>query len=144
MATEDKQALLDRWYEFWATGSPAIADEIVTADFLLHDPSSPTEVRGPEGLKRWLEHWNHGVPDLTFTARAAPLTGPDRIAVEWTMRGTQTGPLLDLAPTGKSFAVDGVDILRFSGGKIAENWSFWDTSTVWRQLGVMRAKEDTA
>ncbi len=137
MLTEDKLALLARWSELWATGNLAIADDIVTADFVLHDASSPTEIRGPEGLKRWVLESRQGVPDLNFKPRAAPLAGVDRVAVEWTMRGTQTGRFLNLAPTGKSFDVDSVDIFRFSGSKIAENWSFWDTSTVWRQLGVV-------
>ncbi len=144
MVTQDQKDLLARWSEFWATGNPAIPDELVTADFVLHDPSSPTEIRGPEGLKRWAQEWGQGVPDLHFTARGSPLGGQDRVAIEWTMRGTQTGPFLNLAPTGKSFAVDGVDICRFAGNRIAENWSFWDTLTVWRQLGVPPTGGDIA
>ncbi len=137
MLTEDKQALIARWGELWATGNLSIADEIVTADFVLHDGSSPTEIRGPERLKRWVRESRTGSPDLRFTPRAAPMAEGDRAATEWTMRGTHTGPFLGIAPTGKAYEVDGVDIFRFSDRKIAENWSFWDELPLYRRLGVM-------
>ncbi len=144
MLTEDKQALLARWSELWKTGNMAIADEIVTDDFALHDASSPTEIRGPEGLKGWVRECRVGAPDIHFTPRAAPIAEGDRAALEWTMHGTQTGRFFDVPPTGKAFEVDGVDIFRFSDGKIAENWSYWDELPLLRRLGLMPAREVVA
>jgi predicted ester cyclase len=42
------------------------------------------------------------------------------------------GPLFGIAPIGKQGMVTGMDIYRFSGGKIEENWSTWDA------LGLMQ------
>ena len=30
-----------------------VIDELFAADYLMHDPAWPTEVKGPEGFKQW-------------------------------------------------------------------------------------------
>jgi len=44
--------------------------------------------------------------------------------------GTHRGPFMGMAPTGKTFKVNGVDVFRFNDeGKIAVHWGVFDT---WR------------
>ena len=61
----------------------------------------------------------------------------DRLAIRFTMTGTHRDHFLGVAPTGRSIAVDGITILRFSGGKCIERWSRVDRYGWLAQLGVV-------
>jgi len=41
-----------------------------------------------------------------------------------------------IPPTGKRVQVDAMSLLRLEGGKIAENWTTWDTLGILQQLGI--------
>jgi predicted ester cyclase len=60
-----------------------------------------------------------------------------KVAVRFTVRGTHLGSLLDVAPTGKPVAVQGVAIYRVAGGKIAEGWVGFDLLGLLGQLGLL-------
>ena len=42
--------------------------------------------------------------------------------IRWTITGTHKGELFGLAPTGKTIAVSGMDMLRVVDGKFVEHW----------------------
>jgi predicted SnoaL-like aldol condensation-catalyzing enzyme len=46
-------------------GNLDAAEEIVTPDFVLHDPNIPEEPRGPEGLKQFVTMYRNVFPDLS-------------------------------------------------------------------------------
>jgi hypothetical protein len=50
-----------------------------------------------------------------------------------------TGPweFLDLAPTGRAFEIEGIDSWVMRDGLIAGYDTFWDTSSLSRQIGVL-------
>jgi predicted ester cyclase len=65
----------------------------------------------------------------------------DRVAVRWTMSGTQNGPLplpdgSTLPPTGRSFAVTGMSFMRLDDGKLAEERTEADWMGFMQQLGA--------
>jgi hypothetical protein len=55
------------------------------------------------------------------------------------MSGTATGPwpYLDMAPTGRSFEIEGVDSWDMRDGLIARYRTFFDGLELSRQLGVL-------
>jgi predicted ester cyclase len=62
-------------------------------------------------------------PDLRFTVDDLVGEG-DRVAVRWTQRGTQTGPMLGQPPNGRAIEHSAVVILRIGDdAKIAERWA---------------------
>ena len=61
----------------------------------------------------------------------------DRCAVRFRARGTNTGPFLGMAPTGKSAVVDGQCILRFHEGQMVETWNQFDLFGLLQQLGAV-------
>jgi predicted ester cyclase len=64
----------------------------------------------------------------------------DRVVTRWTGRGTQTGEFMEMSPSGKKVvAVPGVQIDRFSGGKIVENWTLFDQLGMFQQLGAVQS-----
>ena len=50
-------------------------------------------------------------PDLTFEIISKAHTGPESVAAQWLMRGTNTGSLQGLPPTGRSVEVPGADFI---------------------------------
>ncbi|MGH9632948.1 MAG: ester cyclase [Bryobacteraceae bacterium] len=59
----------------------------------------------------------------------------DKVVLRFVMTGTHRGPILGVAPTGKSIRLPGMTILRFQNGKCVERWSVADFLSVLAQLG---------
>jgi predicted ester cyclase len=61
----------------------------------------------------------------------------DKVVVRFTYRGTHTGELMGVAPTGKKVSQAGINIFRIAGGKVAEAWAVHDTFGLMQQLGAI-------
>jgi steroid delta-isomerase-like uncharacterized protein len=61
------------------------------------------------------------------------------VFVQWHMTGTHTGPLLGIAATGKSIAIDGMDHFVMRDGKVVSNFVIVDQIQYARQIGMMPA-----
>src|SRR5262245_48308114 len=90
-ATTNIAAVRRTFEELFMRGNLALADELVTADFVNHDapPGTPS---GPEGLRRVVVMLRAAFPDLRYTIDDAIAAG-DRVAVRVTLHGTHLGPL---------------------------------------------------
>jgi C-1 hydroxylase len=87
----------------------------------------------PVATKAIVEHWVGGFPDYTFELLDLVAEG-DRVVARMPWTGTHTGPVLDLAPTGRRVRVDEIVIFRIAGGRIAQAWEVWDERSMRRQL----------
>jgi predicted ester cyclase len=56
------------------------------------------------------------------------------------MTGTHKGEYTGNPGTGRSFTVPGTSISHIVGGKIKENWAYWDRLGLLEQLGVAPKK----
>jgi predicted ester cyclase len=61
----------------------------------------------------------------------------DQVVTRWTFRGTQSGPLMGIPPTGRQVTVTGVAVDRVDGGKLIESWLEMDAQRMLQDLGVM-------
>ncbi len=122
---EDKrnQDLAVRFHEdIFQKGNLELANEILSPDFVLHNPTLPEELRkGPEGTKKFASAVIAAVPDIKIVHHDVFAKG-DKVLIRWTNSGTNTGPLFGNPPTGKQFVVTGFDLFRISNGKIMEIW----------------------
>jgi steroid delta-isomerase-like uncharacterized protein len=146
MSIEHNKAIVRRWYqELFGQGNLAVADEICAADYLNHDPSAPPGgwPRGPEGSKAIVLAYRAAFPDVQFIIEAQIAEG-DQVVTRWTGRGTNTGSLMGMPPTGKSMTITGISIERFMDGKIAEVWVNFDMLGMLQQLGLAPAPESAA
>ena len=136
MPAEDNRALIRRYYldEVWNKGNFALVAKVVAPDCLVHDPAM-SGIMGPEGVIRFVSKWRTAFPDLQFTIEDHIAEG-NKVATRITLRGTQTGRLLDIAPTGKPVTVSGMTIAHVVDGKIVEIWITRDDLGLRRQLGV--------
>jgi predicted ester cyclase len=108
----------------------------------LNDPSfvnlsSPPGVPADrEGSKAYLFGFLSAFPDSTWTIDDMIAEG-DQVVTKKTLRGTHTGALGELPPTGRAITLQFVDIMRVRGGKIVEHWLSMDQLSFMQQLGVI-------
>ena len=99
-----------------------VADEILSPDFVLHNPVLPEELRkGPEGTKKYASALIAAVSDRKLVHHDIFAKG-DKVLIRWTNSGTNIGPLFGNPPTGKPYVATGFDLFRISNGKIMEMW----------------------
>jgi predicted SnoaL-like aldol condensation-catalyzing enzyme len=61
MSTEENKVLLRRLFEeVWNQGNLATVDELLAADYVLHDPAQL--IRGPEGFKAYVSAFRAAFP----------------------------------------------------------------------------------
>ena len=66
MSAEQNKVSIQRWVEAaWNNGNLAMADEIYSADYVVHDPAGP--IHGTEALKQFVSTFRIGYPDLHAT-----------------------------------------------------------------------------
>ena len=136
MAEENKATSRRFYEELFTQGNLDTAEEIVTSDFVIHDPNIPQEPRGPEGLKQFVSMYRNAFPDLNFTIEDQIAEG-EKVGTRWVAHGTHQGELIGIAPTGKRVTVRAFTLQRFSGGKIAEDWAHYDALGMMRQISAI-------
>jgi predicted ester cyclase len=132
----DTKLIVKRLFEEPWKGNWDVIDEFVAPSYVGHDSAEPEPHRGPAGLKANVQKYLAGFPDGRITVDDQIAEG-DKVATRWTGRGTQTGEIAGIAPTGKQVTVAGLTISRLDGGKVVEEWTTWDTLGMLMQLGAV-------
>ena len=141
MSAEENKAVSRRVAEeIFNGGNVDLADELYAPDYVLHDPSLPEDLHGPEGIKRYAAMTLGAFPDIRVAVEDQVAEG-DKVVSRWTATGTHTGDLIGIPPTGRRVEISGVSINRFSGGKLAEDWYQSDDLGMMRRLGVVPSGE---
>jgi steroid delta-isomerase-like uncharacterized protein len=133
--SEENASIVFRFYEeVFNEGNLNAADKFLAADMVDHE-TLLRQGTGLEGFKRSLASLRAAFPDLRVTLEDVISAG-DKVVVRWTDRGTHRGEFLGMAQTGRRVSTTGITIFRFSGGKIVEQWTNWDTLSLLGQLGA--------
>jgi steroid delta-isomerase-like uncharacterized protein len=110
--------------------------ELVGDDYVGHVPGVPEPIRGKDGFREFASSYLAGFPDGTITIDDQIAEG-EFVATRWTGRGTNTGELMGMPPTGKQVTVEGITYSRIADGKTREAWLIWDTLSMVQQLGAV-------
>ena len=133
--SEENKALARRFYEEVINkGNLDAIDELCTADFVIRTPP-PGMDPTPEGIKQMFSMYRQAFPDMNVTVDEIVAEG-NTVVSRMTMRGTHTGDLMGIAPTGKQFSVRGMDLIHIVNGKATEVWHFEEEMAMWQQLGI--------
>lgn len=132
----DAKLIVKRLFEEPWKGNFDVIDEFVAPNYVGHDPAEPEPIRGPAGLRANIEKYLAGFPGGGITVDDQIVDG-DKVATRWTGRGTHTGEVAGIAPTGKEVTVSGLTISRLEGGMVVEEWVTWDTLGMLIQLGAI-------
>src|SRR5919107_2352134 len=139
---EENKAIVRRYFqEILDGGNLDLVDEIFEPQYVLHDPSSPQEVRGVEGTKRFVGMFRSAFPDIAHSIEDQIAEG-DKVVTRLRARATHDGELMGIPPTGKGVTIEGTSIWRIADGKIGECWFNYDALGLMRQLGVVPKPEE--
>ena len=122
--------------DVWNRKNLSAVDELISADYIHHDPSSPVVPSGVDGYKQFVNSYMTAFPDAHFTIDDAFTDGQNEVT-RWTVVGTHEGELAGIPRTGRRFSVTGITIARIANGKITESWNNWDALGLMQQLGVV-------
>jgi len=136
MTTEkNKDVILKLVKEYWNEGRVDVLDEVFVPDFLDHH-AAPGLKPGREGLKQFVSMFRTSFSDISTTVNDLIAEG-DKVAWNWTMRGTHSGEFMGVPATGKKITFSGITIDKFIDGQIGERWSQADFAGLMQQLGGM-------
>ena len=137
MSLEENKTIVRRLYEEVINNrNIAIVDELISPNYIDHDKNPQLAARDPESFKRIVNMLLTAFPDMRVTIEDQIAEG-DKVASRFTMRGTQKGKFMGIAPTGRQVTVRGIDIRRIAGDKLVEIWMNMDDLGMMRQLGVV-------
>lgn len=135
----DNAQVARRLYEaFNERNFDEIADS-VTPDSVLTIVGTGETFVGREGALKYNEMWSTGFPDGKATVDQVIVSG-DTVVVEFTGKGTHTGPLVtgmgQIPATGRSATLQLCDVYEFENGKVKTQRSYFDTGSLMAQLGL--------
>jgi predicted ester cyclase len=131
---EQNKALVQRILAEGDKKNLEFLDEVCTSDYKFYFPSNAMPINLDEHKEVW-QSFNLAFPDLTHTIKEIYADGEVVIA-RLVFSGTHNGEFAGMSPTGKQVEFSGIEIFRFSEGKLAEFWSDADILSLQQQLGM--------
>ena len=123
---QENEAIARRFHmEIFQEGKLDVADEILTPDFVLRNPTLPSELtHGPEGVKKFASGIADSSSGYRFTHHETISKG-DKVLIRWTFTGILKKEMLGIRPSGEPVTISGFDLFRISvdGKKIVELWA---------------------
>ena len=117
-----------------STGDTSLTERFIAPGFVDHQPwpGHPADVAG---FNAGLAEMRRSFPDLRAEVVELSAEG-DLVTALFHLSGTHLGPFMGQAPTGRTFRVTALDLLRMREGRVVEHWGFMDTEVMTRQLGL--------
>ena len=123
------------WIDALNRGDVSVADEVFTADCVVHINGSPNPNLDRAGFKQMMTGLLAAFPDLRLTIEDQVVAG-NKVATRWIAEGTHSGPLGPVPATGRRVRVDGLILDHVVDGRVAERWEQWDQAGMLQQLGL--------
>lgn len=111
------------------------ADDYVNHQVSAAAPPPPAGISAKQGSVGFFASRLKGIPDLKVSIEVV-VANADKVAASFVYEGTQTGPLLGVAPTGKPMKFTSCDVFRVANGRFAEHWGMGDIAG---QLAQMKS-----
>ena len=137
MSTESNKAVVQRFREALNAGDLDGAFAVFAPNAVVHMSSAP-EPLSMEGFKQLGQLLQTAFTGATSTVEDMIAEG-DKVVSRLIFRGTHTGDMMGIPPTGKSVAISEIIIDRLADGKIVESWRLFDQMGMMQQLGVIPA-----
>jgi steroid delta-isomerase-like uncharacterized protein len=138
MTPEASKQVMIRFTDFINTASETLATELISPDAIFHVPGRSEPMRGPAGYLAIIQMMRGGFPDIQWTLEEMVAEG-DKVAARFTMRGTHLGTFFGAPSTGKTIAVQALNIYRLSHGQIIEETGQPDLLGLLQQIGAVPA-----
>jgi steroid delta-isomerase-like uncharacterized protein len=140
MSAEENKALVRRWFEELDKRNFDIIDELISEDYIDHNPPLPDLPPGREGVRQSSLRLNAAFPDAIHILEDQMAEG-DKVMTRLTTRATFQGEIFGLKPTGSLVEVSGIAVHRIVDGRLVEHWAHLDMAGFMQQLAEERELE---
>ena len=137
MSTESNKAAVRRFRDALNAGDLDGAVAVFAPHAVVHVSGAPDPLT-LEGFKQFGRVFLSAFPGGRSTIEDVIAEG-NKVVSRITYRGTHTGDMMGIPPTGKSVMVSETIIDQFADGKIVESWRLFDQMAMMQQLGVIPA-----
>jgi steroid delta-isomerase-like uncharacterized protein len=131
-ALDSNKSLVSRFIESVNGRDYTAFDSLLSEDFSI--PPGEANGMSRETIKSVIQYYVSAFPDLHYVVEDLVAEG-DTVVALLRMSGTNRGDYQGHAGTGKTFAVDEVDVFAVREGQIAGYRITWDEAGFARQLG---------
>jgi steroid delta-isomerase-like uncharacterized protein len=133
VSVEKNKAVILRLAQVLNAGDIDQLDAILAPAYVRHDPNPLLKGAGRMEYKQAFTRLREAFPDAKWTSEEILADG-NRVIGRWTFRGTHTGPLVNIPPSGKVVTYPILAIYRIEDGMIAEDWHIFHSIGLWEQL----------
>jgi steroid delta-isomerase-like uncharacterized protein len=109
--------------------------EILADGLVDHDPA-PGQSDGPKGIGEFWATLHTAFPDVALEPVQVIAT-EDFVTAVLDITGTHKGDFLGHEATNKTFKVRGIQVGRFTDGKMTDRWGSTDQLGILQQLGLV-------
>jgi steroid delta-isomerase-like uncharacterized protein len=127
--------IAQRYFDAWNKHDAAAIVATFAEGGTYTDPATPGPLSGA-AIGAYAEALWVAFPDLSFEIVSPVDNGSGLVSAEWIMKGTNTGSLNGLPPTGVPVVVPGADFIRTEGNKIRSVQGYFDSGVLPRALGL--------
>lgn len=142
MGAQDNAAVVQAFNDAFNARNVDAAVALCTPNAQLANVANGATFSGPDGVRQFFQSWTTAFPDGKVQ-NTAVVADDQRAVVEFTGRGTQTGPLvgpeMTVPATGKTAEIHFLAIAEMQQGKIAGMRLYFDAMGLLVQLGVVPA-----
>ena len=136
MSIETNKTIIRRIYdELLNQEDKSVIEAVFAREVVIHDPFMGTAT-GIDSFRQLLGMFDAAFPYHRVTVENITAEG-EYVSVLHTHTATHTGPFMNLAPTGKTAVVNGLELFRLQNGKIVEFWRKDDDVSLLMQLGAI-------
>jgi predicted ester cyclase len=122
--------------EGFSQGRLDVCDELIAGEIVEHQDYGPGHPPGAAGVKAVVTSLRRAFSDFTLEIEDLVVAG-DTVWTRNVATGTNDGPYMGHAPTGRRFRIQVFDVMRVSGGRVVEHWGVPDRMGVLTQLGAI-------
>lgn len=125
----ENKELISRLVHCWEKGKLADIDAIMTPNFVRHEPDMDTRSSSREDYKQTIAHLRSALSGF-HTEALDTIEQGDKVVFRFRTTGKHNNV---------SVSFEGVNVLRIEGGKIAEDWVYYDATGLKQRLGQAKA-----
>ncbi|EWG45904.1 hypothetical protein FVEG_06545 [Fusarium verticillioides 7600] len=128
---------IHRFVEFINSADATIGNEFIHESAEFHVPFDEKPLKGVSGYLEMLGMMRAAFPDIQWSVEQI-ITEGDKVVLRSKTRGTQTGPFMGFAPSGKGFEIVGMNLFTFANGKIVKEQGLPDLFGILVQIGAVK------
>lgn len=107
-----------------------------SVDYKVHAPGIPPLPPGPQAFQQAVLLFRNAFPDIRVTIEDVIGEG-DRVYTRFTTRGTHTGSLMGIPPTGLPVTIFETTCHRLENGNVVESWIGDNVPNILHQIGML-------